>query len=185
MRAGALRGRARPDHLVHDGDVDRRGEEILGESALGEDRPSHVTDLDGGHQRCLFLVSPVLTLDLTMTSAPVGPGTAPLRSRRLRSRSDSTTSRFSTVTRTLPIWPAIRVPLNTRDGVAQAPIAPGERCFRSVPCDAPIPAKPWRFMVPANPFPFETPITSACSPGWNMSTVIRCPGVYEPEAPVR
>ena len=33
------------------------------------------------------------------------------------------------VTRLLPYWPAIFMPLNTRAGVAHAPIEPGERCF--------------------------------------------------------
>ena len=45
-----------------------------------------------------------------------------------------------------PIRPAIRVPLNTRDGVAQAPIEPGERCFLWLPWEAPWPLKLWRFM---------------------------------------
>ena len=31
------------------------------------------------------------------------------------------------------MWPAMRVPLKTRAGVAQAPIEPGERCLRWVP----------------------------------------------------
>ena len=69
------------------------------------------------------------------------------------------------VTRSLPIWPAIRMPLNTREGVAQAPIAPGERCLRSVPWLAHSPAKPWRFIDAREPLPLETPTTSACSPG--------------------
>ena len=57
-----------------------------------------------------------------------------------------TTSRFSTVTRSLPIWPAIRMPLNTRAGVAHAPIAPGERCLALVPWLRARPLNPWRFI---------------------------------------
>jgi hypothetical protein len=40
-----------------------------------------------------------------------------------------------TVVRTPPIRPAIRTPLNTRPGVAHAPMEPGERCLRWVPCE--------------------------------------------------
>ena len=42
--------------------------------------------------------------------------------------------------------PAICVPLNTRAGVAQAPIEPGARCTRWVPWLAPWPLKLWRFI---------------------------------------
>ena len=52
--------------------------------------------------------------------------------------------------------PAIRVPLNTRDGVAQAPIEPGARWCLWLPCAAPWPLKLWRFMPPANPLPLLT-----------------------------
>ena len=38
------------------------------------------------------------------------------------------------------------MPLNTRAGVAHAPIAPGARCFLWLPCDAPWPEKLWRFI---------------------------------------
>ena len=37
------------------------------------------------------------------------------------------------VTCSPPMRPAIFVPLNTRDGVAQAPMEPGERCFLWLP----------------------------------------------------
>ena len=47
------------------------------------------------------------------------------------------------------------MPLNTRAGVAQAPIEPGARCFLWLPCDAPWPLKLWRFIAPAKPLPFE------------------------------
>ena len=41
-----------------------------------------------------------------------------------------------------PIRPAIRTPLKTRPGVAQAPIEPGLRWLRWAPCEAPTPWKP-------------------------------------------
>src|SRR5207237_67713 len=41
----------------------------------------------------------------------------------------------------------------------------------------PIPWKPWRFMVPAKPFPRDTPTTSAWSPAWKTSARSSCPGV--------
>ena len=49
------------------------------------------------------------------------------------------------------IWPAIFMPLNTRAGVAHAPIEPGERCFLWLPCDAPWPLKLWRCITPVKP----------------------------------
>ena len=72
--------------------------------------------------------------------------------------------------------PAIRMPLNTRLGVAHAPIEPGERCLRWVPWLALSPPKPWRFMTPANPLPLETPTTSARSPVSNTSALSSWPG---------
>ena len=55
--------------------------------------------------------------------------------------------------RRCPCRPAMRRPLKTRPGVAQPPIEPGERCLRWVPCEAPRPWKPCRFMTPAVPLP--------------------------------
>ena len=54
---------------------------------------------------------------------------------RIRPFSASTawTVRFWTVTRAEPIRPAMRTPLKTRPGVAQAPMEPGERCLRWTP----------------------------------------------------
>ena len=68
------------------------------------------------------------------------------------------------------------MPLNTRDGVAHAPIAPGERCLRSVPWLLDRPLNPWRFITPANPLPLETPTTSARSPASNTSALSSWPG---------
>src|SRR5690554_4411853 len=81
--------------------------------------------------------------------------------------------------------PAIRVPLNTRPGVAQPPIAPGERCLRSTPCDARRPWKPCRFITPAKPLPLVRPVTSTYSPGEKVSTVTSWPSVYSLASEVR
>ena len=69
------------------------------------------------------------------------------------------------VVRTSPMRPAIRMPLNTRPGVAQPPIEPGERCLRWMPWEAPRPWKPWRFMTPAVPLPLLVPTTSTTCAG--------------------
>ena len=71
--------------------------------------------------------------------------------------------------RVLPYWPAIFMPLNTRAGVAHAPIEPGERCFLWLPCDAPWPEKLWRFITPEKPLPLLMPVTSTRSPAANTS----------------
>ena len=95
---------------------------------------------------------------------PRGPGTAPLTSTSSRSGSAWTTSRFRVVTCSPPMRPAIRVPLKTRAGVAQAPMEPGDRCFLWLPCEAPWPLKLCRFMPPAKPLPLETAMASTRSP---------------------
>ena len=79
------------------------------------------------------------------------------------------------VTRSPPMRPAIFVPLNTRDGVAQAPIEPGARCTRWAPWEAPRPLKPWRFMGPAKPLPLLTAVTSTRSPASKVSAPISAP----------
>ena len=62
---------------------------------------------------------------------------------------------------------------------------PGERCTRSTPWEARIPAKPCRFMTPAKPFPLVRPVTSTKSPGWKVSTVTSWPSVYSVASAVR
>ena len=71
-----------------------------------------------------FLFQPVLLIN---SSELWAPGTAPLSNRRFRSRSIETTSMLRTVTRALPIWPAIFKPLSTLPGEEPAPIDPGAR----------------------------------------------------------
>ena len=77
----------------------------------------------------------VLAALRTSTTRPLGPGTAPLIRSSPRSASTECTVSDCTVVRTPPIRPAIRTPLNTRPGVAHAPMEPGERCLRWVPCE--------------------------------------------------
>ena len=103
------------------------------------------------------------------------PGSSPGSSSRPRSASPSTTSRLSVVTLALPIWPAIFMPLNTRAGVAHAPIEPGTRWLLWLPCDAPWPEKLWRFITPAKPLPLLMPVTSTRSPAANTSAAMICP----------
>src|SRR3954453_3092980 len=104
---------------------------------------------------------------------------------RPRSASTAWTVRFWVVCRTAPMRPAIRTPLKTRLGVAQAPIEPGERCLRCVPCAAPRPLKPCRFMTPAVPLPLVRPTTSTFCPASKTSAVTSWPGVYSPASEVR
>ena len=60
------------------------------------------------------------------------------------------------MTRLLPIWPGPRMPLNTREGVAEAPIEPGARTLCEPWVTGPR-VKLWRLTVPWKPLPFETP----------------------------
>ena len=106
-----------------------------------------------------------LTESRSTTTPPRGPGTAPLTRISSRSGSAETTSRFRAVTWRPPMRPAIRVPLKTRDGVAQAPIDPGTRWVLWLPWEAPWPLKLCRFMPPAKPLPLDTAMASTRSPG--------------------
>src|SRR5439155_18600014 len=110
------------------------------------------------------------------TSPLAGPGTEPLIRSRFRSGSTACTTRPRCVTRSPPIRPAIRIPLNTRDGVAEAPIEPGLRTLCDPWLTGPL-LKLCRLIVPANPFPIETPETLTGSPGANASTVTESPTV--------
>ena len=64
----------------------------------------------------------------------------------------------------LPMWPAMRTPLITREGVADWPIEPGARTLCE-PCVTGPREKPWRLTVPAKPLPLERPLTLIASPG--------------------
>ena len=76
--------------------------------------------------------------------------------------------------RLLPIWPGPRMPLNTREGVADAPIEPGARTLCEPWLTGPR-EKLWRLTVPWKPLPFETPDTFTCWPFSNASTVTVSP----------
>ena len=86
----------------------------------------------------------------------------------------STTVRPRWVIRPPPIRPGPRMPLNTRDGVAEAPIDPGARTLCE-PCDFGPLAKLWRLIVPWKPLPFDVPETFTRSPTENASTVTVSP----------
>src|SRR6202008_10495 len=142
-------------------------------------------DADGGHQASLPPSVRFRTALRTSTTRPRGPGTAPLIRSSPRSASTACTVSDWTVVRTPPIRPALPCPLNTRPGVAHAPMEPGERCLRWVPCAAPRPLKPCRFITPAVPLPLLLPVTSTCCPLANTSAVSSCPSVYSDASSVR
>ena len=58
-------------------------------------------------------------------AAILGAGREPLTTSMLFSASTLRTSRLKTLTRSLPMWPAIRMPGKTRDGHEDAPMEPG------------------------------------------------------------
>ena len=64
------------------------------------------------------------------------------------------------------------MPLNTRAGVAHAPIAPGARWLLWLPWLAPWPLKLCRTMTPAKPLPLLMPVTSTSSPARKMFAAI-------------
>ena len=85
---------------------------------------------------------------LRISSNPLfGPGTEPLTMRRLRSTSTSWTTRPGWVTRVPPMRPDMRIPLKTREGVAEAPIDPGFRMLWE-PWETGPRVNPWRLIVP-------------------------------------
>src|SRR5262249_13930398 len=100
------------------------------------------------------------TASRTSTQPPLAPGTAPRMSKRPRSLSVSTTSRFCVVTRTSPMWPAIFLPLNTLPGSWRWPVEPWLRWVTDTPWLARRPAKFQRFIGPWKPLPWLVPVTS-------------------------
>ena len=71
------------------------------------------------------------------------------------------------------------MPLNTREGVADAPIEPGARTLCE-PCDLGPAWKLWRLIVPWKPLPFEMPETLTTWPTSKFSTVTSSPTVSSP-----
>ena len=80
------------------------------------------------------------------------------------------------MTRLLPIWPGLFMPLNTRDGVADAPMEPGARTLCE-PWDFGPEAKRWRLIVPWKPLPLEVPAILTFWPTSKASTVTVSPTV--------
>src|SRR5260221_14389485 len=72
-------------------------------------------------------------------SPPFGPGTLPSTTNKLSSLSTPRMRRLRTVTRSTPMCPDIRMPLNTREGNADDPIDPV--VWNIEPCDLGPPAK--------------------------------------------
>ena len=71
------------------------------------------------------------------------------------------------------------MPLNTREGVAEAPIEPGARTLCE-PWDFGPAAKLWRLIVPWKPLPLPMPATLTVWPTSNASTVTVSPTVSSP-----
>src|SRR3954447_15304201 len=113
---------------------------------------------------------------------PRGPGTAPRTISRFSPGTTSTTSRPFWVTRPPPMRPGPRIPLNTREGVAEAPIEPGWRTLCEPWLLGPV-EKLWRLTVPWKPLPFETPETLTVSPGANASARTSSPIFSSPASP--
>src|SRR5207245_9768205 len=70
---------------------------------------------------------------------PFGPGTLPSITSRFSSLSMPSTRELRTVTRSAPMCPDMRIPLNTREGNADEPIEPG--IWNIEPCDLGPPPK--------------------------------------------
>ena len=73
------------------------------------------------------------------------------------------------------------MPLNTRDGVAEAPIEPGARTLWE-PWDLGPDEKLWRLIVPAKPLPLDFPEILTFCPTSKASTVTVSPTSSSPAA---
>src|SRR5699024_5039805 len=132
----ACGGQLRHHHLVHQRQVGLDTEDLGGELDGTVGLPGRCTDVElevhgvlrGGHAR-----APPFTAERTITRPPLRPGMAPLMRRTPASASTLWTLRFMVVTRSLPMRPAIFLPLKTRPGVAAPPIEPGLRWTAWVP----------------------------------------------------
>src|SRR5690348_15201031 len=171
LGTGAARVAVSHHHLMH---------EILAERGA-EDRFGNLQGLSANHIQFHGQAPQALAAGRTTTSPPVAPGTAPLTAIRWRSASTLTTSRFIAERLTLPMWPAIFLPGNTRPGVWRWPIEPGARCDSELPCVASPIVKFQRLIVPWKPLPLVTPATSTICPTLNTSSaLISAPTAYLP-----
>ena len=75
--------------------------------------------------------------------------------------------------------PGPRMPLNTREGVAEAPIEPGARTLCE-PWDFGPEAKLWRLIVPWKPLPLDLPEILTFWPTSKASTVTVSPTMSSP-----
>ena len=86
------------------------------------------------------------------------------------------------MTRLLPIWPGIRIPLKTRAGKALAPIEPGARTLWEPWLTGPR-LKLWRLIPPWKPLPIEIPATLTFWPASKPATVTSSPTFGPSSAP--
>src|ERR687891_562807 len=175
LGAGTTGGELGSHHLVHDRDVGLHAEQGVVDVDRSRRAAGGLGELEGRHRYFPLPLLSALAASRTRTTEPLGPGTDPFTSNRSRSASASTTVRLSVVVFCAPDRPAMRVPGKTRDGVAQAPMAPGARWTRWVPWLAPRPPKPWRFITPEKPLPLLTDVTSTSSPCDSRSAPISWP----------
>src|SRR5579864_7045905 len=97
---------------------------------------------------------------------------------RFSSLSTPSTRRLRMVTRSVPMCPDMRMPLNTRDGNAEEPIEPV--IWNMEPCDLGPPPKWCRLTTPVKPRPLLVPTTSTNFSPSKMSTSTRSPTLAEP-----
>src|SRR6185295_13289191 len=135
------------DDLVHQRLVVVAREDRVGRLDLGG-RLALVVEKVDLHQFAPFLATAflrgALTAGRTTTWPFFAPGTAPRTSSSWRASSMRTMSRFWVVLVTLPSWPDIFLPGNTRPGSCAIEIEPGTLCERLLPCEARCDLKLWR-----------------------------------------
>ena len=96
LRARAAGGELRRDDLVHERNVGLDAEHLVVQFNGAGVGAGRILEGERAHVQLPFPAS--LTALRTTTTPPAGPGTEPLTSKRLRSTSDCTTSRFCVVT---------------------------------------------------------------------------------------
>ena len=65
----------------------------------------------------------------------------------------------------------MRIPLNTLEGSEAWPIEPGALKYSRWPCVTGPFEKPWRYITPEKPRPFDVPATLTISPLENMDAL--------------
>ncbi len=95
-------------NLLHEDRVPLRAENAFGQFKRSHFFVLQIVDV-GVHDYFLISISP-----------PRAPGTAPRRNIKFFSLSISATTKFFTVTRSVPIWPAMRRPVTTRWNAVRA-----------------------------------------------------------------